>query len=217
MSRKNSNFVVSGDYSTSLTLPVFNAVAKGTSCLDVGCFNGNLGRELIREKGCVVDGIDYREDMLKEAKKNGYRNTYLHDLSDQKLNFSDISEKYDFIIFADVLEHLVNPKGVLALLKPKLKDDGRVIISLPNVAFILNRFFLLIGKWDYKEFGTLDKTHLKFFTIKSAQGMVEESGFKVRKITPYNQFKKLTLVKPFLKIFPGLFAYQFLIECEKAK
>ena len=112
---------------------------------------------------------------------------------------------------------MVNPKGVLALLKPKLKDDGRVIISLPNVAFILNRFFLLIGKWDYKEFGTLDKTHLKFFTIKSAQGMVEESGFKVRKITPYNQFKKLTLVKPFLKIFPGLFAYQFLIECEKAK
>ena len=196
MSRKNSNFVVSGDYSTSLTLPVFNAVAKGTSCLDVGCFNGNLGRELIREKGCVVDGIDYREDMLKEAKKNGYRNTYLHDLSDQKLNFSDISEKYDFIIFADVLEHLVNPKGVLALLKPKLKDDGRVIISLPNVAFILNRFFLLIGKWDYKEFGTLDKTHLKFFTIKSAQGMVEESGFKVRKITPYNQFQT------FFKDFP---------------
>ena len=217
MSSKNPNFVISGDYSTSLTLPVFSAVERGTSCLDVGCFNGNLGRELIRKKGCVVDGIDYREDMLKEAKKNGYRNTFMFNLSDQNLDFSTISEKYDYIIFADVLEHLVNPKGVLTLLKAKLKNDGRVIISLPNVAFILNRFFLLIGKWDYKEFGTLDKTHLKFFTIESGQRMVEDSGFKVRKVTPYDQFKKLALVKPLLKVLPGLFAYQFLIECEKAK
>ena len=207
--------IKSGDYSTSFNPFVFKEVSQGSTCLDVGCWNGNLGRALIKEKGCVVDGIDLDGEVLKKAKKHGYRKTYALNLNNENPEFKKINNKYDIIIFADVLEHLIDPTELLLKLKENLNPEGKIIISLPNVAFILNRILLLLGRWDYREFGTLDKTHLRFYTIKSVVQMVESAGFKVIKVKPYNQFGLLRYLNPITSVFPTLFSYQILLVAQK--
>ncbi len=209
------NLLLSGNYSGSFNVPVFNKVPFNKTCLDVGCWDGNLGEKLVSHKKCVVDGIDVNEEMLNKAKTRGYRSVYPINLNLDTLDFSSIKESYDVIIFADILEHLINPVNVLRLLSEKLNKDGMIIISLPNVAFLLNRLNLLLGKWQYKEFGTLDKTHLKFFTLKTGREMVESVGLKVLDVIPYNQFGILKKIHPLEEIFPELLAYQFMVVATK--
>lgn len=201
----------SGDYQTSFNKFVFDRIPEKSICLDVGCWTGNLGKSLKSEKGCVVDGVDYREDVLNKSKEVGYRNTYQINLNAEEVNFDVITEKYDVIIFADVLEHLINPSKILSSFKNCLSQDGRVVVSLPNVAFGLNRLNLLLGRWAYREFGTLDKTHLKFYTLKTGRFLVETSGFKNVIVSPYNNYSFLSKMPLLLKIWPQFFAYQFLV------
>lgn len=209
------NILNSGDYSSSFNRVVFNQVDPNSKCLDVGCWNGNMGEELIKNKNCSVDGVDFREDMLTKAKERGYTNIYTINLNSEAINFDVIQEQYDYILFADVLEHLLNPELVLRELFKKLKPGGKVVVSLPNVAFALNRLNLLLGKWEYKDFGTLDKTHLRFFTVSTGEQLVKKAGYKVVKVMPYNQFGILTKIAPLDQWFPNLLCYQFLVVGEK--
>lgn len=212
---KDSTLINSGDYSYSLNRMVFNEVHETSVCLDVGCWSGNLGKALIIEKQCIVDGIDVKTDVLKKAEKNGYRKTYLINFNNEKVDFKQIKQKYDVIICADILEHLVNPDIVLKNLMKNLTPNGKIIISLPNVAFLLNRLLLMFGKWEYREFGTLDKTHLRFYTIASLARMVETAGLEVESVKPYNQFGMLRFIKPLTALFPTLLAYQILIVAKQ--
>ena len=174
-----------------------------------------MGQKLITDRNCKVDGIDVNESMLREAKEKGYINTYKINLNDSGYSLDSIKKKYDVIIFADILEHLIDPQKALLNFRSKLKDKGIIIISLPNVAFILNRLNLLLGKWNYREFGTLDKTHLKFSTIKTARELVQSSNYKILKVQPYNQFGILENMKFLLKLSPELFAYQIIVVATK--
>lgn len=209
-----NNTLKSGDYSSSFNKVVFEEISEGSTCLDVGCWIGNMGAHLIKEKKCTVDGVDFKKDVLEKAKSRGYRKTFQINFNNDEVDFDQIDEKYDFIIFADVLEHLTNPQNVLEHLKNKLKTNGKIVISLPNVAFLQNRINLLRGKWDYKDFGTLDKTHLRFFTIKTGEKLAEDAGLKIAKTKPYNQFGILNHIKPLDSYMPGLLCYQFLIVAE---
>ena len=75
---------------------------------------------------------------------------------------------YHCIFFVDVLEHLREPGAILAVYAQFLKPDGAIIISAPNVAFALQRWLLLLGKFDYNSAGgIMDTFHLRFFTGKS--------------------------------------------------
>ena len=77
-------------------------------------------------------------------------------------------EKYfDIIVFADILEHLKEPLEVLKRYKKYLKDDGYIIISIPNIANWKIRFKSLLGRFEYNEYGILDSGHLRFFNEKS--------------------------------------------------
>lgn len=206
----------SGDYSNFINMYVFDQVQPNTDCLDVGCWVGDMGSKLISVKNCRVDGVDFVDSVLKSSKSKGYGNTFKVNLNNDSINLMPINKKYDFILFADVLEHLINPFEVLKLFSQKLKPGGRIIISIPNVAFIQNRINLLFGNWNYTEFGTLDKTHLKFFTSKSMKTMLIKSGFKIEKYIPYNQFKNLKRFDFIARLFPNLLYYQFLFVVSRA-
>jgi len=212
---RDSTLINSGNYGYSLNRVVLNEISDKSVCLDVGCWTGNLGKALIVEKHCVVDGVDVRADVLKKAEKNGYRKTYLINFNNEEINFEQLNQKYDVIICADILEHLINPEIVLKNLIKMISPNGKIIISLPNVAFLLNRILLLLGKWEYREFGTLDKTHLRFYTISSLARMVESVGLEIESIKPYNQFGILRYIKPLTFLFPTLFAYQIMIVAKQ--
>ena len=96
------------------------------------------------------------------------------------------------IYFNDVLEHLVDPYTVLERIKLKLKKQGRIISSIPNVRYHNTFMKVLFQKdWKYEDYGVMDITHLRFFTGKSIKRMYEEAGFRVEKHHGINRSKSL--------------------------
>ena len=97
-------------------------------------------------------------------------------------DFSFEAKYFDFIICADVLEHLSDPWKTLRKLKKYLKNDGQIAASVPNIRNADILMQLLDGSFDYQEYGVLDNTLLRFFTYRPSIKLFEQSGFKVEKI-----------------------------------
>jgi 2-polyprenyl-3-methyl-5-hydroxy-6-metoxy-1,4-benzoquinol methylase len=142
--------------------------------LDVGCDEGFAARDLVRH-GFQVCGIDKEPAVLEEAALY-YQQTILADVEDE---LSAPDGQFEVIIFADILEHLREPAAVFRRLTALLAPDGLVVVSVPNVANCCVRLNLLRGRFDYSERGILDRTHLHFFTIRTARRFLEEAGFHI--------------------------------------
>lgn len=176
-----------------------------STVLDIGCNTGFIGK-ILKKKMVKIDGVDINEKALSIARKY-YRNTYIRDLYREKLNLG--GKKYDYIVFADILEHLPRPDTILLDVKKYLKADGLIIISLPNIARFEIRLKLLFGNFDYGP-GILGPDHLRFFTKKSAIELLNNCGFTVKKIIP-------TGLGHIIKICPTLTAFQFIYVCKKQR
>lgn len=153
---------------------IYNLVRENSSVLDVGCAIGVLGAKLIQLKNCTVVGLDYNEKSVAEAKKVLTKAYKVDVTSKEDLNVIK-DEKFDYIIFADILEHLVEPLEVLKYFKNFLNEGGEIISSIPNIAHGSMRYMLMEGDFAYTEEGLLDKTHLKFFTYKSILELLDEA------------------------------------------
>ena len=100
----------------------------------------------------------------------------------------DIPNNYfDLIVCNDVIEHMVDHDKFLETIKSKVKDDGYLLISIPNVRYIYNLYNLIFKKdWEYEDQGILDKTHLRFFTKKSLIDTLIKHGYKIEKFEDIN-------------------------------
>lgn len=167
------------------TTQIFNSVKNNSLILDVGCASGYLAKLFVEKKNCTVIGI---EPNVKDAKtaKQFCKDVLTLDIEEKIWEDKLKGYKFDHIVFADVLEHLRDPGDVLKRIKPFLKPEGSVLISLPNIAHISIRFELLKGDFNYEKTGILDSTHLKYFTKKSFLKLAEASGFKAKKVAAYS-------------------------------
>jgi 2-polyprenyl-3-methyl-5-hydroxy-6-metoxy-1,4-benzoquinol methylase len=145
--------------------------------LDVGCGEGHFAA-LIARAGNRVVGID----CLPEAARAGEMEQYISADLDSGLTEAKLAlgqRRFDLIMLQDVLEHLRSPEQMLEDCKPFLSPHGRVAVSVPNVANITVRLSLLFGRFEYRPRGILDRTHLRFFTRKSARRLLEACGYEV--------------------------------------
>ncbi len=188
---------------------VLDKINNSEMVLDVGCSYGEFGAKL-KKKGCYVDGIEVYKPAIEKAKSK-LDKVYDINLNNTKDIIERIDKRYDVITFMDVLEHVCDPTLVLKTFKTKLVKNGLVYISLPNVANIETRLKLLFGNFDYKEYGVLDRTHLRFFTKKTALDFVK-NVFKNSCIIHFTP--KIERLNILLKYFPGLLALHFIIECK---
>lgn len=178
--------------------------------LDVGCNKGYLKQLVNNKNNNIFYGIDNDNISLKEAKRNGYKEVYnldLNHIEDIKFSF-----KFDVIVFADILEHLLFPEAVLRhFVKKYLKNGGKIIISLPNIANITTRLDLLFGKFNYTESGILDKGHLHLYTLKTGRELVKSCGLKIIKEKfSSNSFGGIIKIFPILGEFLG---YNLIFVC----
>jgi SAM-dependent methyltransferase len=202
---------------------VLQQVPDGARVLDVGCATGYLAAELAR-RGCTVDGIEFDPQAAEQARAH-CRAVVVGDLeapsTHGEVERMLAGARPDIIICADVLEHLRDPWAVLAWLRTLLPQDGsgKAIISLPNIAHWTARRWLLRGRFDYAEFGLLDRTHLRFFTRDSARELALRAGFAVQQEHPAgaplpleSRVRALARVRdPFVRRYPGLLALQFVL------
>lgn len=145
--------------------------------LDVGCDEGFAARDLVNH-GFQVCGIDKNPVALEKATCY-YQHTVLADVENER---PPLDGPFDVIIFADILEHMRDPVTVFRHFAELLAPGGLVVVSVPNVAHWYVRLHLLRGRFDYGPRGILDETHLRFFTLRSAKGFLDESGFRIEAI-----------------------------------
>ncbi len=168
------------------------------SVLDLGCGRARLGLEVER-LGYTVTGIDNSPVACATART---RISEVIELDFTKLTaVADTlkERKFDWIMAADVLEHTPDPKTTLPFYRRYLKPDGRLIVSLPNVAVWDNRLRLLFGRFDYRDSGVMDRTHLRFFTFRTARELVSEAGF-----TPLRTAWEAGIARAFLPLLKRL-------------
>lgn len=154
---------------------------RGRRLLDVGAADGFLA-ELLTRQGWQVTALE--RDPTQAAKARGRcHEVIVADLDDAAPR---LGGPFAAIVYGDVLEHLSDPLPVLVALNRALAPDGRVIVSVPNVAHLWVRLQLLLGRWSYAERGILDRTHLRFFTKKSFARFLADAGLEVEEmlVTP---------------------------------
>ena len=100
----------------------------------------------------------------------------------EKIDLPYNESSFDCILFADVLEHLVDPLSALLKVHHLLKEDGVVVASIPNVQFHGVIHKLIEGNWAYEKEGILDETHLRFFTYKEIVKLFLQAGYSIQRV-----------------------------------
>jgi hypothetical protein len=138
---------------------------------------------------------------------------------------------YATIICGDVLEHTVDPVLVLRRLREHALPDATFVISLPNVAHVSVRMMLLFGMFPRMQRGILDRTHLHFFTRRTAIQMLHEAGLRVERVlatpVPLAQLagdnarrRRIlnaisSLQRPLVALLPRMFAFQWIFVAQE--
>jgi GT2 family glycosyltransferase/2-polyprenyl-3-methyl-5-hydroxy-6-metoxy-1,4-benzoquinol methylase len=213
------------DDNDSLTL-LARHILPGTMVLDLGMGTGGLGKYLTARQSVTLDGLTLSE---KEAHGVGfaYRKVVIADLDNVELSQLFDGQLYDYIVLADVIEHLKYPDRILQQCHQLLKSGGQLLTSVPNMGYCGLLAELLVGEFRYRPEGLLDETHLRFFTRKSLHRFFGKNGWHVKnsQITVRNihnsEFKcQFDLLPPavtrHLLALPDAATYQFISCLEPA-
>jgi 2-polyprenyl-3-methyl-5-hydroxy-6-metoxy-1,4-benzoquinol methylase len=191
-------------------------VGREKHVLELGCSTGFFSRHLV-ERDCRVVGVEVDSTAAERAKRFCDR-VFVADLASSTWVEALPRDAFDVVLMGDVLEHLPNPYIVLQEVRPLLHDSGCLIISLPNVIHWLTRLELLCGRFEYVPWGTLDFTHLRFFTPRSARALIQEAGYRISRFHPAIGGRMSGHFRPawqlLANVFPSLFAYQMLFRAE---
>lgn len=208
---------------------IASMISPRESVLEIGSGTGILG-EVLRGQGINrYQGIEPSKARAEKAKSKGL---VVHNIYLDGSSISDFG-KFDVIVLADVLEHLVDPYELLALVRELMHPTSRLIISVPNVAHWSIRMELLAGRFEYTETGILDSTHLRWFTVDSLKRYLAASGLdavveryssgymlpcyaRLRKGVLGHAPDKLrrSVVGALVRLWPRLFACQLIVSSQ---
>jgi 2-polyprenyl-3-methyl-5-hydroxy-6-metoxy-1,4-benzoquinol methylase len=203
-------------------------VGRNQEVLDISCGEGFFAAEIAKQ-GNRVTGVDALPDVSERAALCDYfsvdLNQGLNGIA-ERLN----GKRFDRILLLDILEHLYEPERILRQCHQLIQEDGQVIVSVPNVANFSVRLSLLFGRFNYADRGILDKTHLRWYTRKTARGLLTAAGYQI-------VAERLTVVPIALalgispqgllfnainstlgaltRMMPGLFGYQIMLVARR--
>ncbi len=153
-------------------------IKRESKVLEIGPATGFMTRYMTEQLGCVVTCIELIPT-LAEASGKFCQRMIVANVESVDLDAELGDERFDYVIFADVLEHLVDPWSALQRVKKFLSVNGQCLASIPNVSYAGVALELLSGTFHYRKEGSLDKTHLRFFTRETVKALFEESGFEI--------------------------------------
>jgi len=193
--------------------------------LDIGCGTGAVTLAVNRDKGNDVWGVEPDPTRAAVARSRGI-NVACRTFDRE---FLDGCAPFDVIMLTDVLEHVAAPGEFLGLALDALKPGGIVLLSVPNVAHWTVRLGLLFGRFDYRETGILDATHLRWFTKRTICDLCKNCGLDVLSVqqsagTELSEYREALpwrvlpgglrrpLVRRLARRAPGLFACQYVLH-----
>jgi glycosyltransferase involved in cell wall biosynthesis len=214
----NTHYDLKLGYASSHTYALA-AVPAAAKVIDIGSGPGGLARELLK-KGCDVTVVDQYATCtdapgIKVLKQN----------LDDELEF-DVSG-YDVLLLLDIIEHLRDPELFLERLRGQFRyGSKRVILTTPNVAFVVPRLMLALGEFNYGKAGILDRTHTRLFTFRTLRRLLSDEGFRIKRIegvpapfpkvlgTGWLGTAAVAVNLGLIRMSRSLFAYQIYVEAE---
>jgi glycosyltransferase involved in cell wall biosynthesis len=195
------------------------AVPVGARVLDIGSGPGGLAGELLK-KGCQVTLVD----QFPAQVDGGDVAVVVQDL-DEDVAFDTTDQ--DVLLLLDIIEHLRDPERFLEQLRRQFGyEPKRVILTTPNVAFIIVRMMLLFGQFNYGKAGILDRTHRRLFTFRTLRRLLSDEGFRIKSLrgvpAPFPKVLGNNLLGKFavqvnlalIRVSKSLFSYQIYVEAE---
>lgn len=150
-----------------------------TRVLEIGCGSGRLGQAFkARVPNSRFYGVELVESVAKKARKL-LDGVVCADIEQDMGRVGELADRFDALVFGDVLEHFQDPWRVLRELRGVVEPNGVCVACIPNVGHWSLLAELLQGKWNYAEQGLLDRTHVRFFTLDSAVQLFEQAGWTV--------------------------------------
>ena len=201
--------------SHALLLAEFPARGEGRSVLDIGCGYGHLGN-FLAQRGFAVTGVDYPG--ISHSPQIGFVP------GDLDNGLPPLDRAFDFILCADVLEHLRDPLRMLMECRKLLSPGGALIASLPNSGHAYFRYQILRGRFPQEDRGLFDRTHLRFYTWDGWVELLTRAGFGIQTLRssgiPFSEaLPRFPLVHDSngcrilrREMWKRLFAYQFIVR-----
>lgn len=145
--------------------------------LDIGCATGLTGEALRQEQPERLVGVEINPEAAELA-----RQTYDEVLTGAAEDvLSELDGPFDTILCYDVLEHMVDPWGVLQQIARLSPPGGRLHVSAPNarhLSLVIDLVFR--GTFNYQPWGHRDDTHLRWFTPRDLESAIEHVGFEIQ-------------------------------------
>lgn len=186
---------------------VSKLIPPSSKVLDIGCGDGDLFNFLITPNYYAIDG---NEGNIKDLLKKGIKAKKI-DLNKEELPFKD--EKFDFIFLLDVLEHVANSTKLLQESRNRLKNNGNLIITLPNDYHLLNKIRFFFNK-PLTEDPFASYGHLHYFPIKIGEDFLRSNKLTIKKKIILSPIKP-KIIPSFIKnllssLFPQAFSRDIL-------
>ena len=164
----------------SVTIPgkIMDRIKKNSVVLEFGCAYGRMTRYMKEELQCQVYIVEVDSQAYAHAIQFAV-DGFCGNIESEEWVSRFQSLKFDYILFADVLEHLKNPDRILGLVKTLLKDKGEVIISLPNIAHFDILANLYLNRFQYTKIGLLDDTHIHFWGREDLDRFSSNAGYQI--------------------------------------
>ncbi len=162
---------ISDPYSSHSVILARVGEGKGRRLLDVGSAQGVLAQKFT-ERGFEVTCVEGSAELAALGKDKCHEMI----VADLDKPLPQLNGQFDVIVYGDILEHLRNPMEVFRGFNRSLRPHGRVIVSVPNLAHAWIRLNLLFGQFQYSDRGILDRTHLRFFTLRTFREFLRDAG-----------------------------------------
>lgn len=158
---------------------IIRLVGKNKKVLEIGAGPGSITKHLVQAGDCEVTALEIDDDAIKKLSQftNKIYSANLNEGSWPSLLVED--SPFDVIVAGDVLEHLYEPWNTLSLVKGLLAKEGYIVISLPHVAHNAIIACLLSEDFQYRDWGLLDRTHIRFFGLKNIQQLFDDADLKI--------------------------------------
>lgn len=159
---------------------IISQITEGSSVLEFGPGNGRMTQYLINEKKCEVSIVEF-DPILFEHVMGFAQDGFLGNIEEYKWNDHFADKTFDFIIFADVLEHLTDSEKALQEASKFLAPNGEILLTFPNLAHNSVMIDLFNNKLDWKQYGLLDQTHNSFYTQHGFEELFDRIGLSIRR------------------------------------
>lgn len=152
-------------------------IGRNKRVLELGCSFGYVS-EALQKRGCAVTGIEMDPAAAERAEAFCER-VVVGDLDTVDLRAELGDARFDVALCGDVLEHLRDPVAVLRQIVDLLVPEGYVVASIPNVAHGSIRLALMQERFEYRDLGLLDQTHIHLFTRHSIEDAFRDAGLVI--------------------------------------